>query len=301
MTDGADGAGAHGADGASADGTDDGFAHAVDVHVHLMPDRLMAAIREALRAEAGWEFPHPTDRAGVEATLAAAGVERYVALPYAHRPGIAADLNDWVLARAAESEMAVPFATVHGDDDVGPVVERAFEAGARGLKFQCPVQECGPADPRLDPAFELAAEYDRPILFHAGTAPMFEDSPHVGADQFEQFLHSYPGVRAAAAHMGTFEHEAFLDLVREHDNAFLDTSFAMSTATAENETVQFDPAEIPDATLEELSGRIMYGSDYPNIPHDYGAERAGLLARGLTHGTVRDLFARTAERFLGER
>jgi predicted TIM-barrel fold metal-dependent hydrolase len=301
MTDGTDGAGADGTEGAGADGAAGGFAPAFDVHVHLMPDRLMAAIREALRAEAGWEFPHPTDREGVEATLAAAGVERYVALPYAHRPGIAADLNDWVLARAAESEMAVPFATVHGDDDVGAVVERAFEAGARGLKFQCPVQECGPADPRLDPAFELAAEHDRPILFHAGTAPMFGDSPHVGADQFEQFLHSYPEVRAAAAHMGTFEHEAFLDLVREHDSAFLDTSVAMSTATADTDAMRFDPDEIPDATLEELSDRIMYGSDYPNVPHAYEAERAGLLARDLSPGTVRDLFALTAERFLGER
>jgi hypothetical protein len=81
-----------------------------------------------------------------------------VALPYAHRPGIAADLNDWVLDRAAESGMCVPFATVHGDDDVRAVVEAAFDRGARGLTFQCPVQKCGPADPRLDPAFELAAE-----------------------------------------------------------------------------------------------------------------------------------------------
>ena len=277
------------------------FAPAIDVHVHLMPDRLMAAIRDALHDAAGWEFPHPTDREGIEATLRAAGVERYVALPYAHRAGVADDLNDWVLARAAESEMVVPFATVHGEDDVGAVVERAFEAGARGLKFQCPVQECGPADPRLDPAFELAAEYDRPILFHAGTAPMFEDSPHVGVDQFEQFLASYPEVRAASAHMGTFEHEAFLDLVREHESAFLDTSFAMSTAAADNAAMQFDPTAIPDAVLEELSASIMYGSDYPNIPHEYGDERAGLLARDLSEGAFRDLFHRTAERFLGER
>lgn len=202
------------------------FAPAIDVHVHLMPDRLMAAIRKALAQQADWTFPHPTDRETIEANLRAAGVERYVALPYAHRPGIARDLNDWVLARTEESSMAVPFATVHGEDEVGSVVEDAFAADARGLKFQCPVQECSPADPRLDPAFERAATHDRAILFHAGTAPMFEDSPHVGPDLFEQFLESYPDVRAACAHMGTYDHEAFVDLVREYDNAFLDTSVA---------------------------------------------------------------------------
>jgi predicted TIM-barrel fold metal-dependent hydrolase len=269
----------------------------VDVHVHLMPERLMAAIRDALHDAAGWEFPHPVARTAIESNLREAGVDRYVALPYAHKPGIAAELNDWVLARAAESEMAVPFATVHGDDEVEAVVRDAFESGARGLKFQCPVQECGPADPRLDPAFELAAEYDRPILFHAGTAPMFEDSPHVGIDQFRQFLASYPDVRACCAHMGTFEHEAFVETAYENENVYLDTCFAMSTAVGES--MDFDPAEIGDDVFEDLAGRIMYGSDYPNIPHAYRAEREGLLARELSQEAVEELFGGAAERFLG--
>ena len=271
----------------------------VDAHVHLMPDRLMAAIRDALHDAAGWEFPHPSDREGIEATLRAAGVDRYLALPYAHKPGIAADLNDWVLARAAESEMAVPFATVHGDDTVHEVVRDAFESGARGLKFQCPVQECGPADPRLDPAFELAAEYDRPILFHAGTAPMFEDSPHVGIDQFRQFLDSYPDVRACSAHMGTFEHEAFIETARDNENVYLDTCFAMSTAVGES--MDFDPDVIGDDVFEDLAGQVMYGSDYPNIPHSYRAEREGLLARELSEEAFEELFGGAADRFLGER
>lgn len=274
------------------------FAPATDAHVHLMPDRLLVAIRDALHDAAGWEFPHPTDREGIERALRGHGVERYLALPYAHEPGIAGDLNDWVLARAAGSEMAVPFATVHGDDDVAAVVREAFDAGARGLKFQCPVQECGPADPRLDPAFELAAAYDRPILFHAGTAPMFEDSPHVGVDQFRQFLASYPEVRACCAHMGTFEHEAFVATAREHETVFLDTCFAMSTAVGES--MDFDPAVIGDDVFEDLAGRIMYGSDYPNIPHPYRAEYEGLLARDLPDDAFDELFRGAAERFLGD-
>lgn len=283
----------------NADGVPPVPAPGIDAHVHLMPDRLMGAIRRALHEEAGWTFDHPSDREGIEARLRAAGVTRYVALPYAHKPGIADELNDWVLGRAGESEMAVPFATVHGDDDVGPVVRRAIEGGARGLKFQCPVQRCGPADPRLDPAFELAAAYDLPIVFHAGTAPMFEDSPHVGADQFESFLRSYPEVRACAAHMGAYEVEAFVDLVREYDNAFLDTTFAMSSVVGEY--MDFDPESVPDDLFEDLSERIMYGSDYPNVPYSYDREREHLLSRDLSEATVRDLFGRTAERFLGER
>ncbi|WP_255194867.1 amidohydrolase family protein [Halorarius litoreus] len=269
-----------------------------DVHVHLMPGRLMAAIRDALNDAAGWEFPHPVEREAIESNLRKAGVERYVALPYAHKPDVAADLNDWVLARAEESELAVPFATVHGDDSVHEVVRDAFESGARGLKFQCPVQGCGPADPRLDPAFELAAAYDRPILFHAGTAPMFRDSPHVGIDQFRQFLASYPDVHACCAHMGTFEHEAFIETAYDNENVFLDTCFAMSTAVGD--AMEFDPDSIDDAVFEDLAGRIMYGSDYPNIPHTYRAEREGLLARDLSDDAFDGLFRTAADRFLGD-
>lgn len=274
------------------------FASVTDAHVHLLPERLLRAIRRALTEQAGWQFPHPTAQDEIEETLESAGVERYFALPYAHKPGMADDLNEWVLDRSTNSEMAVPFATVHADDSVASVVERAFEAGARGLKFQCPVQECGPTDPRLDPAFELAVEYNRPIVFHAGTAPIYEGNPHVGVDQFAQFLASYPEIRASCAHMGTFEHETYIDLVREHDNAFLDTSFVMSSAIGEY--IDFDPATISNAVFEDLSGSIMYGSDYPNIPHSYRAERELLLERDLPNEVYEDLFWRSATRFLGQ-
>ncbi|WP_227377385.1 amidohydrolase family protein [Haladaptatus halobius] len=271
----------------------------VDAHVHLMPQRLMAAIRDSLARDAGWTFDHPTEREAMETALRSAGVERYFALPYAHEEGMADDLNEWVLREAADSEMAVPFATVHGDDDVVAVVRKAFEAGARGLKFQCPVQECGPADPRLEPAFDLAAEYDRPILFHAGTAPMFQDSPHVGADQFAEFVESYPDVRACAAHMGTYEVTEFLEFTRRHDQVFLDTTMALSPRSAD--VLGFDPATIPDEALTSLSRSVMFGSDFPNLPYPYAEERRGLLDRDLSESTYRDVFRRTAERFLGER
>jgi hypothetical protein len=272
----------------------------VDAHVHLMPDRLMTAIREALHDAADWDFDHPTDRERIESELAAAGVDRYIALPYVARAGAAAGLNEWVCEAAAASNRAIPFATVHAaDDDVGGIVADAFDAGARGLKFQLPVQGFSPDDPRLDPAYEVVAEHDAPVMLHAGTAPMFEDSPHVGVERFQSFRDSYPDVRVCAAHMGTYEVEEFVALAREYDTVFLDTTFAMSSVA---ETyMDFDPATVADETLIELSDSIMYGSDYPNIPYPYVREREHLLSRDLPTSVWRDIFSRTAERFLDDR
>ncbi|MFB6068613.1 MAG: amidohydrolase family protein [Halobacterium sp.] len=272
------------------------FAPAIDAHVHVLPERLLAAVRSALTDEAGWEFDHPTDRERIEAVLREAGVERYVSLPYAHRPDVAADLNEWVRARADESEMLIPFATVHPEDDVADVVYDAFEAGARGLKFHCPVQRCAPDDPRLDPAYELAADFDRPVLFHAGTAPMFRGDDTVGPAPFESFAESFPDVRACAAHMGAYDVETFLAFAEDYDGVFLDTTFAMSSAA--ERYMDFDPGTVADDRIEALSDSIMYGSDYPNVPHDYAAERDHLLSRDLPETTYRDVFYRTAERFL---
>ncbi|SDJ21129.1 hypothetical protein SAMN05216226_101151 [Halovenus aranensis] len=276
----------------------DTFTPAIDPHTHLFPERLMSAIRDVLTDEAGWEFDHPVARSAIEAILADAGVETYVGLPYVHRPGMATELNSWLCEQAAASEMLVPFATVHPEDeDVAGIVRDAFEAGARGLKFHCPVQEVAPADPRIEPALSVAAEYDAPITYHGGTAPMFEDNDYVGADLFAELLDSYPELRVCCAHMGTYETEAFLAFAREYDNAYLDTTFAMSTRA--EQTMGFDPGSIPDETFVELSASIMYGSDLPNIPYPYREERAELLGRDLPKETYRDLFFGTAKEYLG--
>lgn len=283
---------------AGEDTTGGQFAPAIDAHTHLFPSQLTEAIRRALTAETGWEFSHPVERMDIETTLSAAGVRSYVALPYVHESGMAADLNEWLCEQASASARLIPFATVHpNDDDVGGIVRDAFDAGARGLKFHCPVQKCAPADSRLAPALEAAIEYDRPVTYHGGTAPMFEDNPYVGADVFAELLATYPDLRACCAHMGTYEVEEFVAMAREHANVFLDTTFAMSTEA--DETMGFDPGSIPDATFVDLSESIMYGSDHPNIPYSYEAERAGLLDRDLPAETYRDLFYRTATRYLG--
>lgn len=43
----------------------------------------------------------------------------------------------------------------------------------------------------------------------------------------------------------------------------------------------------------------MYGSDLPNIPYPYRAEREGLLARDLSEAATTALVRDAADRFLG--
>jgi len=68
----------------------------VDAHVHLHPGRLAEAIRRWFDTHA-WNIQY---RSGVDEavrTLVGGGVDRMVALPYVHKPGLARALNDFTL------------------------------------------------------------------------------------------------------------------------------------------------------------------------------------------------------------
>jgi len=80
-----------------------------DVHVHFLPPRLQAKVYaqfDAAGPKIGREWPiryrgSHEERVG---QLRALGVRRFSALPYAHKPGVAAYLNDW----AADFSARVP-------------------------------------------------------------------------------------------------------------------------------------------------------------------------------------------------
>ena len=68
----------------------------VDAHTHLHPPRLFAAIRRWFDEHTDWDLRGPSEPDGIVAALRAAGVERFAFFSYAHRPGMARELNRWI-------------------------------------------------------------------------------------------------------------------------------------------------------------------------------------------------------------
>src|SRR6202048_3063422 len=126
----------------------------IDAHVHLLPDRLIEAIRRWFDEHA-WDIQY---RLGVDqciATLKAGGVERMVALPYAHKPGMAQALNAFTLELARRHPEVVPCCTVFpGEEGAERILEEALGSGDfHGVEMQSHVQRVAPDDPRLDPVW----------------------------------------------------------------------------------------------------------------------------------------------------
>jgi predicted TIM-barrel fold metal-dependent hydrolase len=268
----------------------------IDVHVHLHPPRLAAAIERHFARE-GWVAAHPFDPVKVAATLAERGVERFCFFSYAHKPGMARELNRWVARTAAGLPGAVGVGTLHPDDpDVDAVAAEATGAlGLRGFKFHHSVQRFHVDDPRLDEVYAAGEAAGTIFVLHVGTMP-YRDA-FTGVERFRRVLARFPRLTAIVAHMGAFESPAFLALLDAHPNLFVDTTMALAPAAARY--VGCDPSAISDAALVRYQDRVLFGSDFPLIPYDYDEERRWAWDRALPDVVRRKIFHDNAARLLG--
>jgi uncharacterized protein len=271
----------------------DPFHPAIDLHTHFHPPRLFRAIRDWFARETDWRIPHPDDEASYAATFAAHGVERFVVCSYAHRPGMARELNDWLRAFVGRHPGAVALATVHPDDpDRAAEARRALDdLGMAGLKVHCDVQRVAPDDPRMWPALDLVRERRRFVLMHCGTGPFGGNAYTTSADGVARLLDALPGLEVVVAHMGQYETEAFFGLLDRHPSLHLDTTMAFAQDTPFRRTID-------RSRVAAYADRILYGTDWPNVPYGYTGDRDGLLALGLPHAAYRAIFHDNAARLL---
>src|SRR5919206_5002682 len=100
----------------------------IDIHTHLMPERLFQAVRAYFRAHL-WQPRYDAPTQDLVQTLVEAGVDRFVFMPYAHRANMARSLNHWVAnVETTFSPHAIGFGTFHPDDEqaLPTLVDEAF-------------------------------------------------------------------------------------------------------------------------------------------------------------------------------
>jgi hypothetical protein len=264
----------------------------VDAHTHLHPPRLFAAIRRWFDEHTHWNLRGPMEPDVVAAALRTAAVERFVFFSYAHRPGMARDLNRWLRDTARALPDGVPLGTVHAaDDDPAAVVDEACRIwGFGGIKLHVQVQRFHPDDPRMLPVYERLVELDRVLVIHVGTGP--HTNEYSGLARFARVLERVPGLRAVICHMGAFETRAALRLLDRFPGLYLDTTMALTAASTP--FTRIDPATVRADDLRQYADRILFGSDFPNLPYPYEEERRGLWARDLPLDVYRRIFYENA-------
>ena len=262
----------------------------IDSRCHLMPDRLALAIRRFFDDHMGWgQLAYAgVGHADILRAQRDAGTDRFWALPYAHKPGIAAGLNEWMAQEVAPLPQAEAGATFHPEDsDLPALVERAFGTlGLRLAKLHCSVGNFAADDARLAPLWDTAEARGIPVVVHAG----HHVSGHTFADELapiERVANAHPQLHLVIAHAGLPDIDAGLDVLARHPAVYADLTSAAEWRST-----------LPIARIEALHERLLFGSDCPNTTMSIADSAAWLRRQELSARALQAILGENAARLL---
>ena len=258
----------------------------VDAHVHFLPDALQDAVwRWFDRLTPPWPVTYRSPAAERAATLAGLGVRHYTVLAYAHRPGMLRFLNDHTMGLAATVPAAIPTFTIYPEPGVAEETARCLAAGGRCVKVHLQVGGFDAVDPRLDEAWEQLADTATPVVLHAGAvADGSGNEQWCGPQPVRRLLGRFPRLRLVIAHMGAPDNDAFVEMAETRAGMWLDTAMIFTDPPYLGPT----PLHLV-GRLAALRDQIVFGSDFPTIPHPYAAQVSGLAALGLGDDWLRSV------------
>jgi uncharacterized protein len=249
----------------------------IDTHVHMFPNKLFDAIWDYFEKNY-WSIYQRIYAEQQIPFLASNNVLFHTSLLYAHKPNISRELNNWVYDLGKRHNQVLQIGTIHPRDSYfKEEVERVLSPkglNLRGLKFQLMVTDFDPNIPELDFMYEKLVEYNKIMIMHVGTGPTAEYcrnrnlgiSPHVGIDKLIPILERFPTLKIQVPHLGAAEYDEFFSLAKDYPNFYFDTAMVLV-----NHGI-FPHGSERDFMIDDiidLQDKIMFGSDFPNIPYKY--------------------------------
>ncbi|MGV0624484.1 amidohydrolase family protein [Mycolicibacter minnesotensis] len=275
-----------------------GLTGIIDVHTHFMPKSVMDKVWNYFDSAGPltgrpWPITYRMDEARRVDTLRAFGVRRFTSLIYPHRPDMAAWLNQWAAQFARDTPDCLPTATFYPEPEAPGYVDAAIRDGARIFKAHIQVGDYDPTDPLLDDVWGALEDHGVPVVIHCGSGP--QPGRFTGPEPIRRLLRRHPRLALIIAHMGMPEYDDFLDICLSSEAVHLDTTMAF-TAFAE-EVMPFPAGQA--ARLRAAGNRILFGSDFPNIPYGYREALTAITAvpgiddawlRGVLHDNAARMF-----------
>jgi len=268
----------------------------LDVHVHFMPEQVLRkvwAYFDGAGYGVDWKISYRGDDDDRLDRLRRLGVRRFPSLIYPHKPGMAAWLNDWADDFAEHTPEVWKTFTFYPEPSAAAYVRTALERGAEIGKVHLQVGAYDPRDPLLDEVWGMCADSGVPLITHCAGSPV--PGPFTGPGPISQVIARHPTLKIVVAHMGMPEHAEFLDLALAHDEVRMDTTMAFTDFGIVSNPV--DRADLP--RLRDLQTKILFGSDFPNIPYDYGHAVEAVRRLDLGDDWCRDVLWHNASRLLG--
>lgn len=275
----------------------------IDVHTHFMPKSVLDKVWNYFDTAGPlvgrhWPISYRISEDERVETLRRFGVRRFTSLVYPHKPQMAAWLNQWAAEFARSTPDCLATATLYPEPDAGSYVESAIRNGARVFKVHVQVGDFDPDDPLLKSAWGALEDAGIPAIIHCGSGPVAGE--HTGPEPIRALLRQYPRLRLIVAHMGMPEYAEFLDICESSAEVRLDTTMAFTSFT--DESMPFPASQ--QHRLRSVGDRILFGSDFPNIPYGYREAMTAITElpgidddwlRGVFHDNAARLFSLGAD------
>jgi predicted TIM-barrel fold metal-dependent hydrolase len=267
-----------------------GFPPVVDAHVHLFPGPLFRSVWQWFD-RFGWPIRHKLTADEVLRFLFSKGVSRIVALHYAHKPGMARRLNSFMADICRRHPAVCGMATVFpGEPEAAAILKTAFQTGLGGVKLHGHVQCFDLESDAMEEVYECCRRHDKPLIMHVGRepkSPAYPCDPHelYSASKLEGVLRRHPDLRICVPHLGADEFEAYRAMAAAHDNLWLDTTMTLA---------DYLPLGAKPDLGSYRTDRLIFGSDFPNLPYAWDRELKNLSRLKLSAEQLADILGRNA-------
>lgn len=266
----------------------------IDIHVHFFPPTLFQAIwRYFETPDHGlWKVKYKMHGKKLVNELKSRGVTRITTLVYAHKRGLADYLNNFIFESASQYPELIPFGTVFaGDGRCEKVARNIFEEfDFIGIKSHPFVSNEQVDDKRFFPVYDIMQSMGKILVTHTGSVPSYQRTD--GATRLKNVLNTFPGLKVIIAHCGAYEYGDYNSLVKDFEFVYFDT--AMNCIHNE----LFSNNCPGRGFFIEHQDRILFGSDFPNIPYEYSYQVEAIKKLGLGKSVERKIFNDNAVKLL---
>jgi uncharacterized protein len=240
----------------------------IDAHVHLFPDKLFTAVWQWFDAY-GWPIRHKLGSDAILSFLFDRGVSHIIGLQYAHKSGVSRELNRYMASLCTRHDRLTGMATVYpGEPDAENILIEGFNMGLKGVKLHAHVQCFDMLSQSMKAIYRVCCDHDRPLIIHAGREPKstaYPCDPHLICQSgfVRKVLRDYPDLKICVPHLGADEFDDYARMLEQFDNLWLDTTMMLA-------------GYLPCSGIPDLSDlrpdRIMFGTDFPNLPYAWDRE-----------------------------
>lgn len=272
----------------------EGFPPVIDAHVHIFPRSIFSAIRKWFDQNA-WHIRYRMTSSQIFDFLLSRGVKHIIALQYAHKPGIAGQLNKYMSEKCKGYDSQVTgMATVFpGEKNAEKILQEAFDLGLGGLKLHAHVQCFDMNAEHMNRLYECCCINKKPVVMHAGREPKsatYRCDPYefCNAGKLENILKNFPDLKICVPHLGFDETAAYREMIEKYDNLWLDTTMVITDYFQLEEKIDI---------VSYRADRIMYGSDFPNIPYAWDRELKVLSKEEISHDALKKISGKNAADF----